>query len=84
MHHEHPELIKDQYWDDVFPPELPYTLASEQYRDEPPAHSTDKIQISKENGEIVSPASFIKLDDMSESGVSFLLYILILLSSKIL
>lgn len=26
MHHEHPELIKDQYWDEVFPTELPYTV----------------------------------------------------------
>lgn len=26
MHHEHPELIKDQYWEEVFPTELPYTV----------------------------------------------------------
>lgn len=26
MHHEHPELIKDQYWDEIFPTELPYTV----------------------------------------------------------
>ena len=31
MHQEHPELIKDAYWDEVdF--ELPYTAAAEQYR----------------------------------------------------
>lgn len=29
MHHEHPELDRDQYWDEVFPQELPYTLAFE-------------------------------------------------------
>ncbi len=71
MHHEHPELIKDQYWDDVFPPELPYTLAAEQYREEPPGHSTDKIQVSKQNGEIVPHQSLLKLDEMGmgESGV---------------
>lgn len=28
MHHEHPELIRDQYWDEVFPSELPYTIAT--------------------------------------------------------
>ena len=33
MHHEHPELVRDQYWDDVLPSELPYTLASQQFRD---------------------------------------------------
>jgi len=31
MHSEHPELIKDQYWDDLqF--ELPYTAASQPYK----------------------------------------------------
>lgn len=31
MHNEHPQLIKDQYWDDVeF--NLPYTVASEPFR----------------------------------------------------
>ena len=31
MHEDHPELIKDQYWDDVeF--ELPYTAAAAEYR----------------------------------------------------
>ncbi|XP_014666977.1 PREDICTED: uncharacterized protein LOC106808670 [Priapulus caudatus] len=33
MHAEHPELIKDQYWDE-FMPELPYTAASEIYKTE--------------------------------------------------
>lgn len=27
MHQEHPELIKDQYWDEVLP-DLPYTAAA--------------------------------------------------------
>ncbi|KFM61750.1 Bestrophin-1, partial [Stegodyphus mimosarum] len=27
MHQEHPELIKDQYWDEVMP-DLPYTAAA--------------------------------------------------------
>ncbi|CAH1389689.1 unnamed protein product [Nezara viridula] len=30
MHQEHPELIKDQYWDQIFPAELPYTEATKQ------------------------------------------------------
>ncbi|KAJ8985525.1 hypothetical protein NQ317_019908 [Molorchus minor] len=34
MHEEHPELLKDQYWDDVVPKDLPYTVASEHYRKE--------------------------------------------------
>lgn len=31
MHQEHPELIKDQYWDQVAF-DLPYTAASQQYQ----------------------------------------------------
>jgi hypothetical protein len=31
MHAEHPELIKDAYWDE-YDIDLPYTLASESYR----------------------------------------------------
>ena len=34
MHSDHPELIKDQYWDEVdF--ELPYTAAAEQFKMDP-------------------------------------------------
>ena len=32
MHAEHPELIKDQHWDDGVPDELPYTIAAEETR----------------------------------------------------
>lgn len=44
MHQEHPELIKDQYWDEVMPPELPYTIASEHYKCEPPMGSAADIR----------------------------------------
>ncbi|KAK6617084.1 hypothetical protein RUM43_014686 [Polyplax serrata] len=52
MHHEHPELIKDQYWDEVFPTELPYTIASEQFREKHPLPSTANIEIPKHAAEI--------------------------------
>ena len=68
MHHDHPELIKDQWWDEVHPPELPYTVASEQYREDPPLPSTAKISVSHDEGELVSPPS---VRSISESGVSF-------------
>ena len=32
MHAEHPELVRDQYWEEGVPDELPYTVASEQFR----------------------------------------------------
>ncbi|CAL8116070.1 unnamed protein product [Orchesella dallaii] len=68
MHNNHPELLKDQYWDEVFPTELPHTVASEMYRDEPPLPSTANIHVSKDDGEIISPPSVKSIFHMSESG----------------
>jgi hypothetical protein len=31
MHAEHPEMVRDQFWDDLYP-ELPYTAAAEETR----------------------------------------------------
>ncbi|XP_017864067.1 PREDICTED: bestrophin-4 [Drosophila arizonae] len=47
MHQEHPELLKDQYWDEVFPNELPYI--DESKRTAPPVHSTAKLIPSLDN-----------------------------------
>lgn len=41
MHQEHPELVKDQYWDEVFPNELPYNQPK--MRSGPPEASTAHI-----------------------------------------
>ncbi|XP_018341965.1 PREDICTED: bestrophin-4-like isoform X2 [Trachymyrmex septentrionalis] len=61
MHHEHPELIRDQYWDEIFPAELPYTAAA-QPREEPPEPSTAGIQLSAAQQEL-QPSS-VKIDEM--------------------
>ncbi|KAM7361782.1 bestrophin 1 isoform 2-T2 [Cochliomyia hominivorax] len=63
MHHEHPELIKDQYWDQVFPNELPYTIATERFREEHPEPSTAKIEVSK-NAAMPTVMSSVRIDDM--------------------
>lgn len=48
MHNEHPELVRDQYWDEISPIKLPYLNASDpnygnvRY-EEPPKYSTAKI-----------------------------------------
>ncbi|XP_061395812.1 bestrophin-4-like [Musca vetustissima] len=47
MHHEHPELVKDQYWDEVYPNELPYE--SESKREQHPQHSTAKYDVDEES-----------------------------------
>ncbi|XP_036327626.1 bestrophin-2-like [Rhagoletis pomonella] len=44
MHHEHPELVKDQYWDEIFPNELPYQGDSK--REEPPEQSTARLDFT--------------------------------------
>ena len=39
MHSEHPDMVRDQFWDDLFP-ELPYTAAAEETRTEPTIGNT--------------------------------------------
>lgn len=65
MHHDHPELLKDQYWDSVLTTELPYTVASMNNREDPPAPSTANIAVSQQKAEIIPMApSIAKLDEM--------------------
>ena len=55
MHEDHPELVRDQYWEDVIPADLPYTVAAEQYRREGPQGSAAQIDVS--DAELRPPAS---------------------------
>lgn len=68
MHHEHPELIKDQYWDEVFPNELPYTIATERFREEHPEPSTAKIEVSK-SAAMPTVMSSVRIDDMVGNSI---------------
>ncbi|XP_017040128.1 bestrophin-2 isoform X4 [Drosophila ficusphila] len=72
MHHEHPELLKDQYWDEVFPNELPYTIAAERFRENHPEPSTAKIEVPK-NAAMPSTMSSVRIDEMADdaSGIHF-------------
>lgn len=47
MHDEHPELLKDQYWNQVVPDELPYTVASEHYRKYEPKGSAEHYKVKQ-------------------------------------
>ena len=47
MHEEHPELLKDQYWEEVVPKELPYTVASEHYRRHEPKGSAEEYKVKE-------------------------------------
>lgn len=62
MHHDHPELIRDQYWDEIFPTELPYTAAAQAFREEHPQPSTAGIQLSAAQQEL-QPSS-VRIDEM--------------------
>lgn len=66
MHNEHPELLKDQYWDQVVPVELPYTVASEHYRKYEPKGSAEHFKI-KPNDELyanIIPSKRHQSDDV--------------------
>jgi predicted membrane chloride channel (bestrophin family) len=67
MHEEHPELLKDQYWDDVVPKELPYTVASEHYRREEPKGSAEQYKLKTTDGlyaNLMAPKKSLIHDDM--------------------
>lgn len=49
MHEEHPELLKDQFWDEVVPKELPYTVASENCRREEPKGSAETYKVKPQD-----------------------------------
>ncbi|GAB1863366.1 Bestrophin homolog [Camponotus japonicus] len=69
MHHDHPELIRDQYWDEIFPMELPYTAAAQPFREEHPQHSTAGIQLSAAQQEL-QPSS-VKIEDLAPDDHKF-------------
>ena len=64
MHAEHPELVKDHYWDEGVPDELPYTIAAEETRtDEPWTESTAGVTVGAEQAE------FTAKDDDEEDDI---------------
>ncbi|XP_050024895.1 bestrophin-4-like isoform X1 [Dermacentor andersoni] len=54
MHQNHPELLKDQYWNEVLAPELPYTLASSRFYCFPHQGSTACMIIPPGQASVVS------------------------------
>lgn len=65
MHHEHPELIKDQYWDTIFPVQLPYTQETEAFREQHPLPSTANIEVPKQTSSLLNGfSSSAKVDEM--------------------
>ncbi|XP_070136425.1 bestrophin-4 isoform X2 [Drosophila bipectinata] len=64
MHQEHPELVKDQYWDEVFPNELPYN--EPKMRSSPPEASTAHIETESKSLKAKSKGSAATMSVASE------------------
>lgn len=81
MHEEHPELLKDQYWEEVVPTELPYTVASEHYRRYEPKGSAENYKVKQADAMYANiiPSKRQNFDDMYADYVSwidsFLIYL---------
>lgn len=67
MHQEHPEMLKDQYWDEVFPVELPYTAAAKQYQTGPPQYSAEEVEVPSHKAEFM-PLDSVMEERIEESG----------------
>lgn len=66
MHNEHPELLRDQYWDEM-PQELPHTIASQAFRTSPHMGSTAHLAMTAYEKDIFPSSSQLhKLDEESE------------------
>ncbi|XP_057367856.1 bestrophin-1-like [Daphnia carinata] len=66
MHNEHPELLRDQYWDEM-PQELPHTIASQAFRTSPHMGSTAQLAMTAYEKDIFPSSSQLhKLDEESE------------------
>eukprot|EP00095_Tigriopus_kingsejongensis_P003438 snap_masked-scaffold110_size354795-processed-gene-2.3 protein:Tk03438 transcript:snap_masked-scaffold110_size354795-processed-gene-2.3-mRNA-1 annotation:"bestrophin 23" len=63
MHHEHPELLKDIYFNDPVPPTLPYTKETEHCRKEEPKGSAEVIVETDSNS-----MTYYKLDFMNRNA----------------
>lgn len=44
MHEEYPKMMKDQYWNEIFPSELPYTDATKHLQTAPFLGSAQAIE----------------------------------------
>ncbi len=69
---EHPELIRDQFWDDVFP-ELPYTAAAEETRNaDPVMGAATRVEVPEADAEFLpmNDDDEEEEDDFDERGSS--------------
>ena len=71
MHNEHPELLRDQYWDEITPQELPYTVASQAFRTSPHMGSTAQLTMTSYEKELFQSGSQLhRLEEESDGDPS--------------
>ena len=68
MHSEHPDLVRDQFWDDLYP-ELPYTLAAEETRTDPVIGGTANVEVPDSVAEFL-PLSDDESDDENDEKIT--------------
>jgi hypothetical protein len=51
---DHPDLVRDQFWDELFP-EMPYTAASEDTKIDPVIGSAAQVEVNTEQGHLFTP-----------------------------
>lgn len=75
MHEEYPELLKDQYWEEVVPKDLPYTVASEHYRKHEPKGSAENYKIKQADSMYANiiPTKRMRDEDTYADYVSYIL-----------
>lgn len=57
MHQEYPEMVKDQYWNEIFPSELPYTEETKHLQITPFLGSAQAIEARTEYNDKKSTVS---------------------------
>lgn len=76
MHHNHPELMKDVYWNQVIPTALPYTEETAHYRKDEPkgsAENKDEHEIYyAKNYPIFKTSSSAKLSVSKPTGLDLI------------
>lgn len=71
MHAEHPEMVRDQFWEDLYP-ELPYTAAAEETRTDPIIGSTANYEVPSDEAEFLPLSSSEDEDEGSEDRFNLL------------
>ena len=72
MHHNHPELMKDVYWNQTVPTALPYTKETTHYRKEEPkgsAENKDEEDIYYSRSQVNYPLFKTKLSGSKAAGL---------------